>query len=334
MATILVTGGAGYVGSHCCLALARAGHRVVVYDNLSNGHAEFVKWGPFEQGDIRDKARLASVFATHQPSAVLHCAALIEVGVSVKDPASFYDNNVSGALTLLEVMREAGVDKFVFSSTCATYGVPQRMPLDETHPQAPLNPYGWSKLMIEQATRDFAAAYGLKFAHLRYFNAAGAAPSEGIGEHHEPETHAIPLALFTLLGRREGFKIFGQDYETRDGTCLRDYVHVLDLADAHVRAIERLLGGGVSIAANLGTGDGVTVLELLSAIERTTGRKVPAAPAPRRDGDSPALVADNSYARRELAWVPQRGIDQTIADAWEWHSVVEPKIYGGAAISR
>jgi UDP-glucose 4-epimerase len=279
------------------------------------------------EGDIRDKARLTAAFAEHKPDAVLHCAALIEVGESVKHPDRFYDNNVTGALVLLDVMREAGVNAFVFSSTCATYGEPRRLPMDETHPQNPVSPYGWTKLMVERASADMAAAYGLKFAHLRYFNAAGAAPEEAIGERHNPETHAIPLALFTLLGRREGFKIFGQDYETRDGTCLRDYVHVLDLADAHVRAVERLLGGGASLAANLGTGDGVTVRELLDAITRVTGKSVPAEPAPRRDGDAPALVADNALAKRELVWTPTRGIDAIIADAWEWHGVAESKLF-------
>lgn len=320
MATILVTGGAGYVGSHCAMALAKAGHRVVVYDNLCNGHREFAKWGPFVEGDIRDRARLGTLFAEHKPDAVLHCAALIEVGESVKHPARFWDNNVGGTLALLEVMRAAGCNAFVFSSTCATYGAPLRLPMDEAHPQNPVSPYGWTKLAIEQASRDYAAAYGLKFAHLRYFNAAGAAAGEGIGERHDPETHAIPLALFALLGKRDGFKIFGDDYETRDGTCLRDYVHVLDLADAHVRAIERLLGGGASLAANLGTGDGVTVKELLAAIERVTGRAVPAERAPRREGDSPALLADNALARRELGWSPKHGIDAVITDAWAWHS--------------
>lgn len=328
MATILVTGGAGYVGAHCCLALKRAGHEVVVYDNLHNGHERFVKWGPFERGDIRDRARLAETFARYRPAAVLHCAALIEVGESVKFPDRFYDNNVAGALALLDAMREHGCDAFVFSSTCATYGEPVRLPMDETHPQRPVSPYGWTKLMIEQASRDMGAAYGLKFAHLRYFNAAGACPKEGIGERHEPETHAIPLALATLLGRRQGFSIFGQDWQTRDGTCLRDYIHVLDLADAHVRAIERLIGGGDSLAANLGAGDGVTVLELLAAIERVTGKRVPAAPAPRRAGDAPALVADNALARRELGWAPARDIDAVIADAWAWHADVEPKLFG------
>jgi UDP-glucose 4-epimerase len=300
---------------------------VVAYDNLYNGHERFVKWGAFEKGDIRDRARLEGVFAQYRPDAVIHCAALIEVGESVKAPDRFYDNNVTGALVLLDVMRAAGCNAFVFSSTCATYGEPQRLPMDETHPQAPVSPYGWTKLMTERASRDVAAAYGMKFAHLRYFNAAGACPEEGIGERHEPESHALPLALFTLLGRREGFKIFGTDWQTRDGSCLRDYVHTLDLADAHVRAVNRLLGGGESLAANLGTGDGVTVLELLAAIERVTGKRVPATPAPRRDGDAPALLADNGLARRELGWSPTRNIDQIIADAWTWHSDVEGKVF-------
>ena len=326
MATILVTGGAGYVGAHCCLALQRAGHAVVVYDNLSNGHEAFAKWGPFERGDIRDKARLAEVFTRHKPAAVIHCAALIEVGESVKHPARFYDNNVAGALVLLEAMEEHGVNAFIFSSTCAVYGEPQRLPMDESHPQQPVSPYGWTKLMIERASADIAAASSLKFAHLRYFNAAGACPEEGIGERHDPETHAIPLALFTLLGRRESFRIFGQDYPTRDGTCLRDYIHTLDLADAHVCAVERLLNGGESLAANLGSGDGVTVRELLAAIERVTGRKVPALAAPRRPGDAPALVADAGLAKRELDWSATRNIDAIIADAWKWHAEIEPRL--------
>jgi UDP-glucose 4-epimerase len=300
---------------------------VVVFDNLSNGHERFAKWGPLERGDIRDGARLGEVFAKHKPNAVLHCAASIEVGESVRHPDQFYDNNVVGAMRLFEAMRAAGVGAFVFSSTCATYGEPQRLPMDEAHPQNPVSPYGWTKLIVERISRDIAAAYGSTFAHLRYFNAAGACPDEGIGERHEPETHAIPLALMTLLGKRQGFKIFGQDYETRDGSCLRDYVHVLDLAEAHVRAIERLLGGGASLAANLGTGDGVTVLELLAAIERVTGKRVPAEAAPRREGDAPALVADTALAKRELGWTPQRGIDQIIADAWTWHSQIESKTF-------
>ena len=328
MATVLVTGGAGYVGAHCCLALSRAGHKVVAYDNLSNGDARLVKWGPLVQGDIRDRTQLEAAFAQHKPDAVVHCAALIEVGESVKRPADFYDVNVAGAVTLFDVMRAADVKSLVFSSTCAIYGAPQRLPMDETHPQNPESPYGWTKLMVERISRDISAAHGMKFAHLRYFNAAGAAPEEGIGERHEPETHALPLALFAALGRRQQFNVFGNDYDTRDGSCLRDYIHVLDLADAHVRAVDRLLGGRESLAVNLGTGTGVTVLELLAAIEKVTGRKVPSALAPRRAGDSPALVADNALARRELAWVPQRSVEDCAASAWEWHANVEPKLFG------
>ena len=325
MATILVTGGAGYVGSRCCLALTRAGHKVVVYDNLSNGHAKFVKWGPLEQGDIRDDVRLREVFAAHQPDVVLHCAALIEVGESVKHPDRFQDVNVRGTQTLLDAMQATGTRGFVFSSSCAVYGAPERLPMDEAHRYEPASPYGQNKLDAERLSEAAAVARGGAYAHLRYFNAAGAAWSEGIGESHNPESHAIPLALFTLLGRREAFRIFGEDYDTRDGTCLRDYVHVLDLADAHVRAIERLLGGGASLAANLGTGDGVTVRELVAAIERVTGKRVPTIPAPRRDGDSPALLADNSMALHELGWSPTRDIDEIIADAWKWHAEIESR---------
>ncbi|MEZ5962079.1 MAG: UDP-glucose 4-epimerase GalE [Hyphomonadaceae bacterium] len=325
MATILVTGGAGYVGSHCCLALSRAGHKVVVYDNLSNGHAEFAKWGPLEQGDIRDAPRLSEVFAAHRPDAVLHCAALIEVGESVKFPERFNEVNVAGTQVLLDAMAKAGTPVFVFSSSCAVYGAPHRLPMDETHPFAPASPYGQNKLDAERLSEAAAEARGGTFAHLRYFNAAGAAWSEGTGESHEPESHAIPLALFTLLGRREAFRIFGEDYDTRDGTCLRDYVHVLDLADAHVRAIERLLGGGASLAVNLGTGDGITVRELIAAIERVTGHRVPTISAPRRAGDPPALLADNALAQRELGWAPTRGIDEIIADAWKWHAEIEAR---------
>lgn len=328
MASILVTGGAGYVGAHCCRALKRAGYLPIVYDNLSNGHEQFAKFGPFERGDIRDRVRLAQVFDTHKPRAVLHCAALIEVGESVRFPDRFYDNNVSGALAVLDVTREKGVDAFVFSSTCATYGPPVRLPMDETHPQAPVSPYGWTKLMIEQASRDIAAAYGLRFAHLRYFNAAGAAPADGLGERHQPETHAIPLALFALLGRRDEFKIFGQDYDTPDGSCVRDYIHVLDLADVHVAAIKRLLEGGDSLAVNVGTGAGVSVLELLAAVGKVTGKEVPAARAARRPGDPPILLADNLLAKRVFGWTPNFGIEQIIADAWTWHRDVEPKLFG------
>jgi UDP-glucose 4-epimerase len=327
-AKVLVTGGAGYVGAHTCLALSRAGFVPVVVDNLFNGHGQFARFGPFERGDIREPGFLTGVFARHNPVAVLHFAALIEVGVSVKDPGAFYDVNVGGALRVLEAMRAAGVDKIVFSSTCATYGPPERVPLDETHPQRPISPYGWTKLMIERAILDYAAAYGLRGALLRYFNAAGACPAEGLGERHDPESHAIPLALFTLLGRRAGFSIFGNDYDTRDGTCVRDYVHVLDLADAHVRALRNLLAGAETEAFNLGGGTGTTVLELLDSIARVVGRPVLAALAERRPGDAPVLVADAQRARERLGWTATRDIDAIIADAWRWHAEVEPRLFG------
>lgn len=318
--TVLVTGGAGYVGAHSCLALAEAGFRPVVYDNLSNGHARAVQWGPLEEGDIRDGARLDDVIARHQPIAVLHFAALIEVGESVKSPGRFYDNNVGGALRLIESARRGGIDKLVFSSTCATYGDPVRVPMDETHPQSPLNPYGRTKLIIEQALADYDAYAGFRSVSLRYFNAAGADEEGRIGESHEPETHAIPLALQTALGLRERFSLFGDDYDTRDGTAVRDYVHVLDLADAHVRALRYLLAGGKTTAFNLGTGTGTTVGELVAAIHRTTNRPLPVHVTARRPGDAPCLVADSARAKTVLGWEPRRNLDEIVRSAWRWHA--------------
>ncbi|MCM2454681.1 UDP-glucose 4-epimerase GalE [Rhizobium sp. CG4] len=317
---ILVVGGAGYIGSHTCLLLAERGYEPVVYDNLSNGHEEFVRWGPFEQGDIRDRARLEEVIAKHKPKAVMHFAALIEVGESVKEPVAFYDNNVIGALTLLSCALNAGIDAFVFSSTCATYGLPERVPLDEQHPQAPINPYGRTKLIIEQALKDFGTYKNLRSVILRYFNAAGADFEGRIGEWHTPETHAIPLAIDAALGRREGFKIFGTDYDTRDGTCVRDYIHVLDLADAHVRAVDYLLAGGSTVELNLGTGTGTTVKELLNTISDISGRPFPVTYADRREGDSTTLVANNDKAREVLGWDPQYTLKDIISSAWQWHS--------------
>ena len=256
--TILVTGGAGYIGSHTCLALAEAGYNVVVYDSLIHGHRAFVKFGPLEQGDVRDAAALSAAMAKHKPAAVIHFAALIEAGVSVRDPAPFYDVNVGGVLSLLNAARANGSPPIVFSSTCATYGAPQQAKLDETHPQWPLNPYGWTKLAAERLFDDCRIAYGQRSTWLRYFNAAGAAPEHGLGEHHDPETHAIPLAIFALLGRRDDFTLMGEDYDTRDGSCVRDYVHVLDLADAHVRAVRKLIDDEAGGAYNLGSGNGAT----------------------------------------------------------------------------
>ncbi|WEZ85283.1 UDP-glucose 4-epimerase GalE (plasmid) [Rhizobium sp. 32-5/1] len=318
--TVLVVGGAGYIGSHTCLTLAERGYTPVVFDNLSNGHAEFVRWGPFEQGDIRDRKRLDEVIATHRPDAVLHFAAMIEVGESVKDPVAFYDNNVIGALTLLSAVLAAGIEAFVFSSTCATYGLPKQVPMDETHEQQPINPYGRTKWIVEQALQDYDTYKGLRSVILRYFNAAGADLEGRIGEWHSPETHAIPLAIDAALGRRDGFKVFGNDYDTRDGTCVRDYIHVLDLADAHVRAVDYLLSGGESVKLNLGTGTGTTVKELMSVISDVSGKPFPVAYTERRDGDSTSLVANNDKALSVLGWKPKHDLHSIIRSAWQWHS--------------
>lgn len=317
---ILVTGGAGYIGSHTCLALAAKGYVPVVYDNFSSGHREFVKWGPVEDGDIRDRARLREVLALHKPAAVLHFAGLIEVSQSFKEPEAFYDINVGGSLALLQAMMEADIRAFVFSSTCATYGTPTYMPLDEAHPQAPINPYGRTKHIVEQALRDFDLCDRMRSVMLRYFNAAGADAEGRIGEWHTPETHAVPLLIEAALGRRAGFSIFGDDYDTRDGTCIRDYVHVSDLADAHVRAVEYLLNGGETVAINLGTGTGTSVKELVSAVEAVSGRPLPVTKAERRPGDPPLLVASNETARNLLGWEPEHEIGDIIRSAWTWHS--------------
>src|ERR1700756_1197601 len=258
MTNILVVGGAGYIGSHTCLDLFSKGFTPIVYDNLSNGHAEFAKWGPLEIGDIRDRKGLDSVFLKYAPQAIIHFAAAIEVGESIRDPGAFYENNVAGTITLLRAAQAAGVDKIVFSSTCATYGLPASIPMNEGHAQSPINPYGRSKLIIEQILKDLDSYQGFRSVILRYFNAAGADPEGRIGEWHSPETHAIPIAMDAVLGRRSSFNVFGTDYETRDGSCLRDFVHVLDLADAHTRAIDHLLNVGKSHALNLGTGHGTT----------------------------------------------------------------------------
>ncbi|MAK61512.1 MAG: UDP-glucose 4-epimerase GalE [Ponticaulis sp.] len=316
---ILVTGGAGYIGSHTCLALAEAGYTPIVFDNLSNGHREFAQWGPFVEGDIRDEVALKQVMDEYSPIGVIHFAALIEVGESVKRPGPFYANNVGGAITLINVAREAGVKAFVFSSTCATYGEPQYMPMDEAHPQKPINPYGHSKLMIEQVLADLRTYSGFPSIALRYFNAAGSDPEGRVGEWHDPETHAIPIALDNALGLREGFRVMGTDYDTRDGSCIRDYIHVLDLADAHICALNHLLNGGEGGAYNLGTGTGTSVIELVNAIRRVTGKAFDAAPAERRAGDAPVLVANNAKATSDLGWTPRHSLDDIIETAWAWH---------------
>jgi UDP-arabinose 4-epimerase len=316
--TVLVTGGAGYIGSHACKALANAGYTPVVYDSLVYGHEWAVKWGPFERGDILDAARLAEVFGKHRPSAVMHFAAFAYVGESVTDPAKYYRNNVVGTLNLLDAMRTAGVDKLVFSSTCATYGSPAETPIREDMPQAPINPYGASKLMIERVLADYAAAYGLKSVALRYFNAAGADPDGEVGEDHEPETHLIPLAL-AAAGMGPKLILHGDDYETPDGTCIRDYVHVSDIAEAHVLALKALeAGSALRPAYNLGGGAGASVAEVIAAAARVTGRPVPFTVGPRRPGDPPVLVADASLAAADLGWRPRHDLEQMLATAWGW----------------
>ena len=320
MTTILVAGGAGYIGAHTSLDLFNKGFTPVVYDNLSNGHAEFVKWGPLEIGDIRDRGKLDQVLSKHKPAAIMHFAAAIEVGESVRNPGGYYDNNVGGTITLLRAAQAAGIDKMVFSSTCATYGIPSSIPMNEAHAQSPINPYGRSKLIVEQILKDLDLYQGFRFFILRYFNAAGADPEGRIGEWHSPETHAIPIAIETALGRRPYFQVLGTDYDTRDGSCVRDFVHVLDLADAHTRAIEHLLNNGTSHALNLGTGHGTTVKELLAAVQHVVGRDFKIEYGPRRDGDSPALVADNALARQTIGWSPRHDLPSIISTAWNWHS--------------
>ena len=318
--SILVTGGAGYVGSHASKALAAAGCLPVVYDSLSRGHRNAVKWGPLIEGDLHDRPRLAEAMRAHRVDAVMHFAAFAYVGESVSCPELYYRNNVVGTLALLDAMREAGVGRMVFSSTCAVYGIPETVPIRETTARAPLNPYGETKLAIERALHWYGNAHGMRYAALRYFNAAGADPDGEIGENHDPETHLIPLVLRAALGSGEKLRIFGTDYPTRDGTAIRDYIHVSDLADAHVRALRYLAEGGDSIALNLGTGSGHSVREVVAAVERVTGRGVPQCEASRRPGDPPELVADATLARERLAWQPRYSDLDTIvrtALAWE-----------------
>lgn len=317
---ILVTGGAGYIGSHTAKVLAAAGHEPVSFDDMSQGHEWAVRWGPLERGSLSDPARLAEVFASARIDAVVHFAASALVGESMTDPAKYFRNNAVGTLNLLEAMRAAGVGTIVFSSTCATYGTPVRVPIDETHPQAPMNPYGESKLMVEKMLRWYGDAYGLRWIALRYFNAAGADPDAEIGEDHDPESHLIPLVIGAARGTRPAVKILGTDYGTPDGTAVRDYVHVMDLADAHLRALDRLRADTPSQAINLGTGRGHSVREVVDTVARVSGRIVPAVESPRRPGDPPELVAAPARAREVLGWTCQYADLETIVrHAWAWH---------------
>ena len=321
--TILVTGGAGYIGSHAVLALRDAGYEVVILDNLVYGHRELVEKVlkvELIQGDTGDRALLDQLFKTREFAAVMHFAAYAYVGESVSQPAKYYRNNVVGTLTLLEAMCEAGIKNFVFSSTCATYGVPQQIPISENQPQQPINPYGMSKLMVEQILSDFEHAYGLRSVRFRYFNAAGADPQGRLGEDHEPETHIIPLVLLTAMGKRESISVFGTDYDTPDGTCIRDYIHVTDLAQAHILGLDHLLKGGSSEVFNLGNGQGFSIQQVIEAAHVVTGRPIPVTLADRRPGDPPILVGSGEKAKRLLGWQPQYADLETILEhAWQWH---------------
>jgi UDP-arabinose 4-epimerase len=329
MPTVLVAGGAGYIGSHVCKALAQSGFAPVCLDNLSTGHRWAVRWGEFEYGDILDAARVDEVFRRHQPVAVVHLAASAYVGESVRKPAQYYRNNVSGSQVLLSAAVANGVRHVVFSSTCAVYGdvAPAQLPIDENLPCAPVNPYGRSKLAVEWMLSDYGRAYGLNAIAFRYFNAAGADPDLETGEWHDPETHLIPLALLASEGTGPALQVFGTDYPTTDGTCVRDYVHVSDIASAHVAGVRHLLAGGASGVFNLGTGRGCSVREVIDACARVTGKPVPHELTGRREGDPAALFAQAERAKAVLGWSPRfSAIDDMVATAWKWLPVAKTRI--------
>ena len=322
--SILVCGGAGYIGSHINKQLNLEGYDTIVFDNLVYGHREAVKWGEFVQGDLSNISEIEAVFNIHTIDAVFHFAAYAYVGESVEEPEKYYYNNVVNTLNLLKVMRAHGCDKIIFSSTCATYGEPERVPITEDMPQNPINPYGMTKLTVERIFRDYAAAYGLHFAVLRYFNAAGADPDGEIGESHNPETHIIPLVLDAASGKRPDIKVFGTDYDTPDGSCIRDYIHVTDLADAHLLALHYLENGGSSDFFNLGNAKGTSVLEVVDSVKRVTGRDFKVVLADRRPGDPAKLVGSSEKAQRVLGWKPKYAdIDTIVSHAWNWHEKKE-----------
>jgi UDP-glucose 4-epimerase len=321
--TILVTGGAGYIGSHTVKNLEEAGYQIVIVDNLAYGHRDLVEnclEAKLIVGDIKNRTLLDELFSTYSIEAVIHFAAYAYVGESIVNPAKYYDNNVVGTLTLLEAMLAASVKKLVFSSTCATYGIPEQVPIPETHPQNPINPYGNSKLMVEKILADYHAACGLKHVCFRYFNAAGAEPSGLLGEDHQPETHLIPLVLLTALGNRDSVSIFGTDYPTPDGTCIRDYIHVNDLARAHILGLEYLLSGGDSEIFNLGNGNGFSVKEVIETARQITEKPITVKYGDRRPGDPPMLIGSSAKAAQILGWQPQHtDLQVIIAHAWQWH---------------
>lgn len=318
---ILVTGGAGYIGSHTCKALAHQGNTVVAYDNLSTGHRELVRWGDFVYGDILDTQRLRSCIRQHRIDGIIHFAASAYVGESVIDPGKYFRNNVCGTLSILDAMRDEGVPHIVVSGTCAVYGSPEKMPITEDAPTNPINPYGASKLFMERMLTDYEKAHGIKWMSLRYFNAAGCDPDGETGEWHEPETHLIPRALMAAAGQIPELEIFGDDYPTPDGTCIRDYVHVLDLSDAHVRGIALLAEGGRSHELNLGVGQGFSIREVLNTVEEVTGKKTPHVISDRRMGDPPLLVANASKAKELLGWKSERStLNYIVTTAWSWQN--------------
>ncbi|NNL94057.1 MAG: UDP-glucose 4-epimerase GalE [Xanthomonadales bacterium] len=318
--TVLVTGGAGYIGSHCCKLLAAEGFEPVTYDNLFRGHRELVKWGPFVEGDIRDRDLLEKTIRRYRPAAVMHFAALSYVGESVENPGLYHSVNVGGSEVLLRAMTACKVKQVVFSSTCATYGIPESMPIDEQHPQQPVNPYGVTKLAVEQAIGKWSAETNGSSVMLRYFNAAGADPELETGEWHEPETHLIPLALAAADGQGPGLTIFGDDYPTPDGTCIRDYIHVTDLVQAHLLAMRTDAPAGESQAYNLGNGEGFSVRQVVDAVEQVTGKAVPVSNGARREGDPASLVGSSARARRDLGWQPRfDDLGSIIATAWGWY---------------
>lgn len=317
---ILVTGGAGYIGAHCCKELAARGHHPVVFDSLVTGHRSFARWGDFFKGDTGNAEALDECLSRHKIDAVMHFAAFIEVGESVAEPGKYYANNVAGTLQLLQAVVRHGIRRFVFSSSAAVYGSPQQVPIEETHPTRPLNPYGWTKLMVETMLADFEPAYGLRWAALRYFNAAGADPAAEIGEWHEPESHLIPRVLDAALDGSRPVQVYGTDYPTPDGTCIRDFIHVSDLADAHVRALDYLAAGGASGAFNLGQGRGFSVREIVRKVSEATGRQMAMQALDRRPGDPPVLIASNQKALDQLGWSPRHSDpEKIIASAWQWH---------------
>ncbi len=321
---VLVVGGAGYIGSHMVKMLDKAGHAVTTLDNLSNGYRDAVKYGEFVEGDIADEALLNQLFSDTGFDGVMHFASYIQVGESVEKPSMYYRNNVSNTQTLLDAMVEHGIKNFIFSSTAATFGEPEYTPIDEKHPQKPINPYGHSKLMVEQILADFDHAYGLKSVSLRYFNAAGADPEGELGERHVPETHLIPLVLQAASGRRQNITIFGEDYDTPDGTCIRDYIHINDLCSAHLLGLEHLVAGGDSRAYNMGNGQGYSIKEVIDVAKKVSGNDFDVLTGPRRDGDPARLVADSTLLQAELDWKPEyTELEMIIQHAWEWEKKVD-----------